>query len=193
MTRRRFERAPATAEAQLRAAGLSARDRATLARTGSLVLRAPRAGRVLRLEVREGDPVPGDRPLVVLAGEGAVRVEGRFSGAYPEGATPVLRTDRGDVPLCVVGEPLADPETGLRIVFFEPIGPTTLREGERFPLALVGAFDDAGATVRGAFVGAARARRRPTPRRGGPALGRRARVGRGAPGRRRHAPWCAAR
>ncbi|MCB9617149.1 MAG: efflux RND transporter periplasmic adaptor subunit [Sandaracinus sp.] len=136
----------ATAEAQLRAAGISARDRATLARTGSLVLRAPRAGRVLRLEVREGDPVPGDRPLVVLAGEGAVRVEGRFSGTYPEGATPVLRTDRGDVPLRVVGEPLADPETGLRVVFFEPIGPTTLREGERFPLALVGSLDEDGAT-----------------------------------------------
>ncbi|MCB9623468.1 MAG: hypothetical protein H6723_09030 [Sandaracinus sp.] len=99
---------------------------------------------MLRLEVREGDPVPGDRPLVVLAGEGAVRVEGRFSGAYPEGAHPVLRTERGDVPLRRLGSPLADPETGLRIVFFEPTEPTTLHEGERFPLALVGAFDHAG-------------------------------------------------
>ncbi|MCU0674294.1 MAG: efflux RND transporter periplasmic adaptor subunit [Myxococcota bacterium] len=184
----------ATAEARLRAAGLSARDRASLARTGSLVLRAPRAGRVLRLEVREGDPVPSDAPLIVLASEGAVRIEARFTGSIPADARPILRTDRGVVPLRAVGAPLADPETGLRVLFFEPeatfdstsanpsstnpsstnpsstnpsstnpsstnpsstnpssTSPTrgdsarapVLLEGERWPLELVGTFDDA--------------------------------------------------
>jgi biotin carboxyl carrier protein len=164
----------ATAEARLRAAGLSARDRATLARTGSLVLRAPRAGRVLRVEIREGDPVPSDAPLIVLASEGAVRIEARFTGAIPDDARPILRTDRGDVPLRAVGAPLADPDTGLRVLFFEPeatsdsprapaADPATapasnsasdsardsagsapvLLEGERWPLELVGAFDEA--------------------------------------------------
>jgi hypothetical protein len=149
----------ATAEARLRAAGLSARDRTSLARTGSLVLRAPRAGRVLRVEIRDGDPVPSDAPLIVLASAGAVRIEARFTGATPEDARPILRTDRGDVPLRAVGAPLADPETGLRVLFFEPEGafdPTSadstnadlartpvLLEGERWPLELVGSFDDA--------------------------------------------------
>ncbi len=154
----------ATAEARLRAAGLSARDRATLARTGSLVLRAPRAGRVLRVEIREGDPVPSDAPLIVLASEGAVRIEARFTGTIPADARPILRTDRGDVPLRAVGAPLADPETGLRVLFFEPeaafdttnadttsADPTSgdsahapvLLEGERWPLELVGSFSDA--------------------------------------------------
>lgn len=160
----------ATAEARLRAAGLSARDRATLARTGSLVLRAPRAGRVLRVEIREGDPVPSDAPLIVLASEGAVRIEARFTGAIPADARPILRTDRGDVPLRAVGAPLADPDTGLRVLFFEPEAVSdsprapandsasdsandsandsadatpVLLEGERWPLELVGAFDDA--------------------------------------------------
>lgn len=129
-----------TAEARLRAAGLSARDRASLARTGALVLRAPSAGQVLRLDVREGDPVPSDMPLLVLASDGEVRIEARFTGAVPEDARPILRTDRGDVPLRAVGSPLVDPETGLRVLFFEPTEPTRLLAGERWPLLLVGSF-----------------------------------------------------
>lgn len=142
------------AAATLRAAGVDPRRAATLARRGTLSLRAPVGGVVVSLDARPGEiREAGAAPFATIRGAGAVRVEARTSAPWPGGASARFEAAREE-PLALGSSPLVstlDPETGNYLHWFTPRDPRPLPDGLRGVVKL-----EAGEGVWEVPVGAVR-------------------------------------
>lgn len=128
------------ARAVLLAAGLKEADVPTLlGGSGALPLRAPVTGVVVEVLATLGAACePSAGPLLRLASAGAVRVEGHFAQAPPDGDWTLV-TPHGRVPVALVGRaPAADEQHGTFAAWFEPLDGGVVPAGTLGRVSLTG-------------------------------------------------------
>jgi len=129
-----------TARAVLLAAGLKESDvPALLGGSGAVPLRAPVAGVVVEVLATLGaSREPSAGPLIRLASTGAVRVEGHFARAPPDGEWTLV-TPHGRMPVALVARaPGADEHDGTFAAWFEPLDGGVVPAGTLGRVSLAG-------------------------------------------------------
>ncbi len=121
--------------AMLRVAGLDAADATKLlaSQAGEVALRSPIDGVVTQVKASIGENrEAAGEPLVRIAGEGDPRVEARLVRILPRAAEYELVLPSGEQhPLRAVGRaPQVDPRDGTTLVWFAPLGPAKLVQGQ---------------------------------------------------------------
>ncbi|PRP90884.1 hypothetical protein ENSA5_59590 [Enhygromyxa salina] len=121
--------------ATLAAVGLDASQRGEVLSRGTVILTAPVAGVVAKLEAIPGDVIEPSESLAHILGRGPARIEVAFSGELPELASATLEFEGLDGSHFVLAEaPVAtavEPGLGRQLAWYETAEPLALADGVR--------------------------------------------------------------